>query len=144
MTDTMRVKAVITCSHIMALMYHLDRLDAHKLSVIRFRQLIMDKLRHEPLELREVSNRAWLKGTEGLSDNGLVYSISTVIETLFYNELEAMYEYLGNQSEMLLYRMMMKLPTLSSAAKNSYELADILKQATGKEVYEYIKNSKQK
>jgi hypothetical protein len=138
-TDTSKLRAIIVSSFIMELLRHLGKEDAHKLSVIRFRQLISSKLCKEPKGYAEISNRAWKNGTVDVAEKNYKYSISTIIESVYYNALNDMHKYLGVDSELMLGRMMMKLPAYKDGVKHSYELADALNKAVEKEVYSYIK-----
>jgi hypothetical protein len=141
-TETSRLAAIIISSFIMELLNHLSKEDANKQSVIRLKQLINKRLRKEPKKYAEISNRAWINGTSEFADKNYKYSISTVIETIYFNEVEDMKRYLGSDSEVMVGRMLMKLPVYEDGVSHSYELADALNKAVEKEVYSYIKDTK--
>lgn len=137
---TVRNKQAIICGSFIAYLLSLhDKAEQSKGSIIKLRQYILKQTRNvRNIKMVEASNIAWDSVVAKHKDEHLAIVPALVIESLAFSFEEQLKEFFGNDILNLVVRYSEKfqISNINDFAKDSYIVADSLKDATRKVVYD--------
>jgi hypothetical protein len=130
---------------ILVLLGQLDKEDMPKESVIRLRTRLIGSLRKLPREVAMIADKAFEAIRDRHKERTLELDIGIIIESLTFSKQAYMQEIFGMDIIALVERCAYKI-TVSGLTKqqgrDSYDIADELKESIEKETYEYLKENK--
>jgi hypothetical protein len=141
---TSDIQAIISGAFILVLLKQ-DTDNKNKASVIRLKEAIVSKIRKASKVYAELADKAFNEVVEARRDEKLELDVGIMIEAIALNKENAMREFYGNNIIDLVCRAAYKI-TVSGLTrqqgKDSYMIADELKAALEKVVFEHTKENK--